>query len=394
MTSLKLALFAGAALALPLAAAPLAADEPAAVDAASGNPEIVVTAKPLIGEFGVDLTARDLTVKPGDDFEKYASGSWIAKTEIPSDRPNTGSFTDLRETVQAEVQELITKAPAGSKYGRLYRGYMDEKAVEKAGIAPLMADVARVRAIRDHTEFARFMGSTYDKFGMTLFAGGPYADPDDPTMNTLWFGQAGIGLPEKDYYFNDKFAKQRIAYRDYIERTMKTLGDPNPAAAASEIMAFETYVAALSWDSAPRRDITKINNPMSTAELAAYAPGIDWAAYFAGANVPEQKRIIVNENTAVRDLAALYAKTPLETLKRWQAFHVADQAAGFLPKRIVDSKFAFTSTLSGVSDQRPRWKRAVDMVNGSLGEMVGQSYVAEFFPPIAKMRMDELVKNL
>ena len=210
---------------------------------------------------------------------------------------------------------------------------MDEKAVENAGLAPLMADIARVRAIGDKTEFARFMGSTYDKFGIALFAGGPYADPDDPTMNTLWFGQGGIGLPEKDYYFNPQFAKQRAAYQDYIERTMKALGDPAPAAAASEIMAFETYVAALSWDAALRRDIAKINNPMSTAELISYAPGIDWNAYFAGANVPEQKRIIVNENTAIRDLAALYAKTPLETLKRWQEFHVADQAAGFLPKR-------------------------------------------------------------
>ena len=392
MTSFKTTLAAAAsALALALAAAPALADDAAPVD---DSEQIVVTGKPAIGDFGVDLSARDLSVKPGDDFEKYASGTWIAATTIPSDRPSTGSFTDLRENVQSQVQGLVTKAPAGSKYGALYNSFLDEKAIERAGLAPLMRDIAAVRAIDNKTDMARFMGSTYGKFGITLFGGGAYADTADPTVNAFWFGQGGLGLPDKDYYFKPDYAKQRAAYLDYIERTMKAIGNPDPAGAASRIMAFETEIASLSWDTADRRDITKINNPMSTAELAAYAPGIDWNAFFEGHNVAPQKRMIVNETTAIRGLAALYGAKPLDTIKEWQAFHVADQASPYLNKKMVDSRFAFTSTLSGVTEQRPRWKRAIDMVDGSLGEEVGQGYVAEYFPQVAKDRMEDLVKNL
>ena len=391
MTRFASTLCSAAAIALAVSLAPPAFAED---EVPQANPDIVVTGHPQIGSFGVDLSARDTSADPGDDFERYASGSWIDATEIPGDRPSVGSFYNLREDVQAEVQELITAAPAGSKYGMLYNSYMDEAAVERAGIAPLMQDVAAVRAIDDKRDFARFMGGTYDKFGVTLFGGGPYADPDDPTTNVLWFGQSGLGLPQKDYYFKEDYAKQRAAYQDYIERTMRRLGNPDPASAASRILAFETYVAVLSWDAADQRDITKVNNPMSTAELVAYAPGIDWDAYFAGANLAPQERIIVNENTAIKALSGLYAATPLETLKLWQEFHVADQASPYLDKAMVDSQFAFTSTISGVSEQRPRWKRAVDMVDGSLGELVGEDYVEEFFPALAKQRMDELVANL
>jgi putative endopeptidase len=391
MTSFKTRLAAATALALSFAPAPAMAQDAAVT---SDNQQIVVTGRPAIGDFGVDLTSRDLSVKPGDDFEKYASGTWIAKTTIPSDRPSTGSFVDLRENVQTQVQDIVSKAPAGAKYGALYASYLDEKAIERRGLAPLMEDIAEVRAIDDKVELARFMGSTYGRFGMTLFGGGAYADTADPTVNAFWFGQGGLGLPDKDYYFKPDYAKQRAAYIDYIARTMKAVGNPDPADAASRIMAFETEIASLSWDTAARRDISAINNPMSTAELAAYAPGIDWNAFFEGHGVAPQKRMIVNETTAIKGLAELYGAVPLDTLKLWEEFHVADQASTYLPKKMVDSRFAFTSTLSGVTEQRPRWKRAIDMVNGSLGEQVGQGYVDEFFPQVAKDRMEDLVKNL
>lgn len=382
-------LIACAALAM-VATVPVRADE----TLTSTGEEITVIGHPQIGEFGVDLTARDTTAKPGDDFERYASGTWMDKTEIPSDRPSTGSFTNLREDVQDQVQKLITGAPAGTKYGALYSAFMNEKQIERVGLKPLMKDLGALRAISDKSEFSRYMGSTYAKFGITLFNFGPYADPVDPEMNVLWMSQGGLGLPEKDYYFNPQFAKQRQAYYSYVERMMRALGNPDPKGAASRILAFETEVASLSWDSAQSRDIDKINNPYSTTELKAYAPGLDWDAFFAGANVPEQKRIIVNENTAFRAIARLYDSTPLETLKLWQEFHVADQAAPYLNKAMVDSRFAYTSTISGVTVNRPRWKRAVDLVNGSLGELVGQAYVEKHFPETAKVKMEKLVANL
>ena len=387
---------AAAASTLALAAAisiPAYADETQAEDGISDT-EIVVTGHASIGTFGVDLTARDLNTNPGDDFERHASGAWIDATEIPADRPSVGSFYNLREDVTAQVNGLITQAPAGTQYGALYTSFMDEKAIEKAGIKPLMRDLAKVDAIADKVEFARFMGATYDKFGGSLFGGGPYADPDDPNMNALWFGSGGLGLPEKDYYFNEKFAKQRGAYIDYLTRTFKAIGEKNPREAASRVMTFETYVAELNWDVEQTRDIGKINNPMTSAELAAYAPGIDWDAFFAGYNIPPQDRIIVTDNTAVRAIAGLYASADLETLKLWQKARIAHQASPYLNKKMDQSRFEFTSTLSGVTEQRARWKRAVDLIDGQLGELVGESYVKEHFPEVAKVRMDELVKNL
>ena len=163
MSRLKAALLSASTLAL-LVAAPVRAEDASA----PANADIVVVGHPQIGTFGVDLTARDTTVKPGDDFERYASGKWIDKTTIPSDRPNVGSFTNLREDVQSQVQDLITKAPAGSKYGALYAAFMDEKQVERVGLKPLMADIAVVRAITDKSQFARYMASTYATFGITL----------------------------------------------------------------------------------------------------------------------------------------------------------------------------------------------------------------------------------
>lgn len=382
-------LLAGATLALLTAAATLAQDP-----AVQGNEDITVVGQPRFGTFGVDLSARDTSAKPGDDFERYASGSWIDKTEIPSDRPNIGSFTNLREDVQDQAQKLITNAPAGSKYGALYQAFMNEKQIERVGLKPLMKDLAVVRAIGDKSEFSRFMGSTYAKFGNSLFNFGPYADSANPNINVLWMSQGGLGLPEKDYYFNPQFTKQRQAYFAYVERTFRNIGIADPRGAASQVMAFETEIASLSWDSAASRQIERINNPYSTAELKAYAPGLDWDAYFAGANLPEQQRMIVNENTAIRSISALYEKTPLETLKLWQQFHIANQASPYLNKQMVDSRFTFTSTLSGVTVNRPRWKRAVDLVNGSLGELVGQAYVEKHFPPVAKVKMERLVANL
>ena len=389
MASIKFALIAGAALSLPLAASPSLAQD-------SGNPDdqIVVTAKPLIGAWGVDLTGRDLSVKPGDDFEKYASGTWIAKTEIPADRPSTGSFVDLSEMTQDQLKGLILSAPATSKTGMLYSTFMDEKALERAGLAPLMTDIAAIRALPDKSAMARYMGATDGRFGISLVSSGVDTDTADPTINDLYISQGGLGLPEKDYYLNPRFAPQRKAYMDYMARTFKAIGTPDPVGAAAKVMEFETYVAQLSWDVADRRNIDKTNNPYSSAELAAYAPGLDWDAWYAGLGVAPQQRMIVSENTAVQRLAKLYDSTALDTLKLWQEFHVADQASPYLTKAMVDSRFAYTSTLSGVSQNRARWKRGVSFANGSVGELIGQDYVAKYFPPSSKAKMEELVANL
>ncbi|MBL8651329.1 MAG: M13 family metallopeptidase [Sphingopyxis sp.] len=346
------------------------------------------------GSWGVDLNARDTSVMPGDDFDRFANGGWFAKTEIPADQASAGVDYDVYNLTQRQLRQLVTGAPATGQVGGLYQSFIDEARVEALGAKPLMADLAAVAAIKDKTELARFMGASQGAFGMTIVGGGPYADTDDPTVNVLWLGQGGLGLPEREYYLDAQFQKERDAYRAYIVRTLGLTGTKNPDAAADAIMAFETEIAKVSWKIADRRDIGKINNPMSSAELAAYAPGLDWDAWFAGAGIAPQKRMIVNETTAVRDIAALYAKTPLETLKLWEQFHVADQAAPYLSKAFVDSRFDYNKVLSGVSELRPRWKRGLTLVDGSLGELVGETYSSRYFPASAKAKMEALVANL
>ena len=391
---------AAVAIAAALIAAPVLARNPgagaplvAATDAAAGAED--GSLKPLtFGSWGVDLSARDPSVKPGDDFDKYANGAWFARTEIPADQASAGVDYDVYNLTQRQLRQLVTGAPATSQVGGLYQSFMDEKRVAQLGAKPLMADIAAVTAIKDKSEMARFMGASQGSFGASIVGGGPYADPDTPTVNVLWLGQGGIGLPDRDYYLNDSFKPQREAYRAYIARTMKMIGNPDPEKAADAVLAFETEIAKVSWAIAERRDLGKINNPMSSEALAAYAPGLDWSAWFAGAEIPAQKRIIVNENTAIRDIAALYGKTPLDTLKLWQEFHVADNAANYLSDDWVDSRFEFSKALSGVTEMRPRWKRGLRLVDSSLGELVGEEYAKQYFPPSAKAKMETLVANL
>jgi putative endopeptidase len=351
-------------------------------------------AKPAFGAWGVDLSARDTAVRPGDDFVRYTTGKWLDAAVIPSDRAQLGTFSDLRETVQEQVKGVITKAPLTSQYGALYASFMDEARLETLGLKPLQADLATVAAIKDKTEFAAYMGKTEGRFGVALVGYGVSSDPSNPGTNVLWLGQGGLGLPDRDYYLKDSFKPQLTAYAAYIERTLSAIGYADPAAGAKSVIAFETQIAQLHWERAARRDITRINNPMSSEQLAAYAPGIDWGVMLGAAGIGPQKRIIVTENDAIKALAGLYAQTPLATLKLWQAFHVADQASPYLNKAMVDSKFAFSKTLSGVSEIRARWKRGVDLVNGALGEQVGEAYVARYFPPVAKAKMEALVANL
>ena len=382
---LLLATAALAAMAVPFAASQSIAQGVAATANAGAA---------VIGSWGFDMSGQDTSVKPGDDFFRFASGKWDDRTQIPADKAITGAFDDLRERTQEQLKDLITAAPKTGQIGGLYASFMDEGRLEKLGLSPLKADIAKVKAIKTKSQFARFMGASNGVFGISVIDFGVGADTANPDLNVLYLGQSGLGLPEREFYFADQFKKQREAYVAYIARTMKALGHPQPEQAAQTIMAFETGIAERSWKAAERRQIEKVNNPMSTAELMAFAPGIDWTAYFAAAKIPAQQRMIVGENTAVKAIAAYYAETPLETLKLWQQFHVAHQASPYLNKAMVDSRFEFVKTLSGVSENRPRWKRGVDLVNGSLGELVGQDYVAKHFPASSKAKMEVLVGNL
>jgi putative endopeptidase len=384
-----------AAISAALLLAGTALSSPAFAEQGTAATATVADPKPLhFGSWGVDLTARDMAVKPGDDFDNYANGGWRAKTEIPADQASAGVDYDVYNLTQDQLRAVVSKAPADSQVGALYQSFMDEARVEQLDAKPLKEDLAKIDAISSLDEMTRFMGTTQGRFGISIVGPGPYADPDTPTINTLWVGSGGLGLPDRDYYLTDGFKTQRDAYRAYIARTLNMVGVADSEAAADKIMAFETEIAKATWPIADRRDFSKITNRMTMAELTAYAPELNWKAFFEGAQIPDQKRLILQENTSVRDIVKLYASTPLDTLKLWEKFHVADQASPYLSKRFVDNRFAFTKTLSGVTEIRPRWKRGLTLVDGSLGELVGQTYVEQYFPASSKAKMQELVANL
>ena len=370
-----------------LSAMPGAAQQQAAPPAPS-EPKVV-----HFGTWGVDIGTRDLSVRPGDDFQRYAAGKWLDTNEIPADKSQNGVGSELADRNQEQLRAIVMGAPKDSQLGAFYASYMDEARLEQLDAAPLKADLARVDAIKTKAEFTSFMAKSNSDLGSTLFGVGVLPDFANPEINIGGVFSAGMGMPDRDYYLTDKYNKQRDAYRAYIQRTLEMTGTPNAAAAANQVLAFETEIAKVSWPQADLRDIDKLNNPMTLAQLKAYAPQFDWAGYLGESKVMSP-HLIVGDNTAVKAVAALYDKTPLETLKTWQRFKVADQASNYLSKRFVDSKFEYTKTLSGAKELRPRWRRGIGEVDNRLGELLGKTYVDRYFPAQSKAQMEELVANL
>jgi putative endopeptidase len=355
------------------------------------------------GAWGYDLSGRDADVKPGDDFFLHANGGWYARTEIPADqaRMSTGFevFTraqaQLREIIEASAKAGAAGGPNAQKVGALYSAFMDEAALEKLDDKPLQPDLAKIRALTGKAGLAGLMGRAQGGFGASFFQAGVQPDAKKPDVNALYLTQAGIGLPNRDYYLSDAYKAQKAAYRAHVQKVLEMVGWAKPAEAADAILAMETKVAEASWTLAEQRDTEKTYNPMSRAELKKLAPGFEWDAWLAGMGAGKVERVIVGEPTAFPKIAQVFADTPVSTLRAWEAFHTADQASPYLSKRFVDERFAFRGkALQGLQEQQPRWKRGVDLVNNNMGEAVGREYVAKYFPPESKAAMETLVANL
>ncbi|GAA0206094.1 putative endopeptidase [Brevundimonas nasdae] len=353
------------------------------------------------GAWGFDLAGRDTAVKPGDDFNEYANGTYLRTTEIPADKARFGPFDVLYENAQSQLKSIIETSAANPtndnarKVGALYASFMDEARVEQLGAQPLAADLAAIKAVTDRSGVARLMGQSHSKFGGSLFGVDVFEDLQNPDLNSAYLGQGGLGLPDRDYYLKPDFASQREAYLAYLTRTLTAIGWTDPAKSAADILAFETKVAEKHWTTVERRQIDKIYNPTKVADLATQAPGFDWAAFLDGAQIANVDTLVVMENTAIPGIAQVFADTPVETLKAWQASQLADQAAPYLSKAFVDSRFEFRGkTLRGQPENRPRWNRGVALVDGQLGEVLAQEYVRLHFPASSKAQMETLVGNI
>src|SRR5688572_1416478 len=371
-------------------------EEPVAAAPAAPAP------KAELGDFGLDLTAGNPDVKPGADFFAYASGKWYDSFEIPPDRASYGPFNKLNDLSEERVKTLIEKAAATQpaagtpeqKIGDYFASFMDQEGIEAKGLAPLEADLARIKAASSKKDIATLFG--LQGFMSTVGAG---ISPDlkDPNRYSVDIVQSGLGLPDRDYYLkNDpKLAEHRAKYVEFITTMLKLGGVDDAAKKARGIMEFETAIAKVQWPIEKLREAELNYNPRTKAELIAYAPGFDWQAFLDACEVGQRDNFVLGPLTAIRDSAKTFDQTSLQTLKDYLTFHLLRANAAFLPKRFDEANFAFYGQqLRGQPQQRERWKRGVAVTGGALGELVGQVYVKEYFPPESKAKMEVLVDNL
>jgi putative endopeptidase len=362
---------------------------------------------PTYGTWGFDLAGRDTQVKPGDDFGAYVNGTYLRDLKIPSDQARWGVFNILRDLSDSRVHAILEQAAATApadpatddgKIGAFYKAFMDVKSVDAKGVTPMEADLVAIRRANSREALATIMGQANGRFEGSIFNVGVSVDVKDPTAYIVSLSQGGLGLPDRDYYLEPKFAAKKAAYQAYVAHMLELAGWPEPAARAADVVAFETRIAEASWARADRRDPVKTYNPMTVQALAAAAPGFDWSAFFGGADLGGVARVNVREVTAFPKIAALYASTPLDTLKAWAAAHALDQAADVLSTPFVEAHFEFRGkTLNGTPELKARWKRAGDLVGSleaGMGDAVGKIYVARYFPPSSKAQMEALVENL
>jgi putative endopeptidase len=400
------------ALAVTLAlAACKPAPAPATGDTAKAEAP-AAPAKPVLGSFGFDASGMDRSATPGDDFFQYANGEWVKTFEIPADKSGYSSFTRLSDQAakdtRAIIEDTAKDANASGEAAQIrdyYNAYMDEAAIEAAGLKPLQPRLDAIAAIDDKIALARALGGTVradvDIMNMTnyytpnLFGVWINQAMDNPAENIPYLMQGGLGLPDRSFYTDAEQAGLRKQYQAHIAKVLSLAGDADAEATAARILALETAIAKVHASQEDTNDVTKGSNYWSRADFDAKAKGMDWNAFFDGAQLGQQQRFVAWQPKAISGISGLVAAQPLDTWKDYLRFHALDNASGLLPKAYADEAFAFYgTTLNGTPQQRERWKRGVDAVNGALGEAVGKIYVERHFPAETKARAEALVKNL
>ena len=322
-----------------------------------------------MGPWGFDLSGMARGVKPGDDFAEYVSGGWAKRTRIPADRARYGAFDALRELSDVRVRRLLeeigrtaTTLPAEAsaeaadrvKLAGLFASYLDQAQADRLDATPIAPMLAAIKAVGTPRDMAVFMGHSQGTLagGGSLFGAGVGEDEKRPDYNTLIVSQSGLGLPDRDYYLNPIYAKQKERYQQYVAQLLGMVGWDDPDGSAGRVMAFETKVAEAHWTRTQNRDRDKTYNPMTIRALADLAPGFDWQAFLDAAGVGQSGQVIVSQDTSMPKVAKIFADTPLPTLAAWQAFKVVDEAAPLLSARFVDASFAFHGTfMSGAPQQ-------------------------------------------
>jgi len=357
------------------------------------------TPKPTFGDYGVDIAGMDRSILPGNDFYGYVNGTWARNTPIPPDKANSGAFDVLQDLSRERTRTILEgeQARPESKIGAAYAAYLDTAAIEAKGLAPIRPWLDRIKAVTSRAGYAALVAEA-DVNGLNVpFGAGVGQDSKDPERYALQMGQAGLGLPDRDFYLSPddaKLAAAKAAYQAHIARMFTLAGEPDAAVRAQAIVAFETAIAKVSWTRTQSRDADKTYNKMAVTELARIAPGFDFATYFKGIGIPSDQ-VIVGQPSAIAGIAALIRKTPIGVLRDQLLLRSLDSFAPVLPAAFDTERFAMYSTvLSGTPEQPERWKRGVDYTSGILTDEVSKLYVARYFPPETKAAADALVKNV
>ncbi|SMF61781.1 M13 family metallopeptidase [Allosphingosinicella indica] len=411
--------FAAALVPLLLAGTALAETPPSRLAEAEARDEAAAKGKAQWGSFGVDTASADKSVKPGDDFWSYVNGTWAKTVEIPADRGALSQVQRLNDLSGSQVRTIIEEMEPrraslsgdDARVADYYATLIDQAAIDAKGAAPLMADVATIRAAKDRAALAAEMGKAARQWQGTPPLGrmpryfpapvevGIGQDPKNPTSYVVGMGQGGLGMPNRDYYLKDDAdsVKAQAAYRDHVAAMLTLAGVPKAATTgrAKAVYDFERAIAEAHWPLADSRDADKTYNPMTLAELKAKAPGLDWDAYLGAAGLGGRPTYIVGETGAVTGIAKLWAATPLPVLQDWMTVRIAKDRALALPKAFQDAEFAFSGgVLGGATEAPARWSQAIELTATAMTDAVSKPYIERHFPPATKAAMDDLVANV
>ena len=356
---------------------------------------------------GIDLKNLDTSVKPGNDFYHYAAGGWLKTHPLDAEHTENGAFTDLYEQNQKRIQEIILQYASkpqrqGSleqKIGSLYNLMMDSVRLNREGWAPLKPTLDKIKAIKNRREY-QLVTAQLDREGEStmMYGIGVGADQRNADWNLVGIGQGGLGLGTRDYYLSDDAQNKRVleAYKAYLKELFRLTGDDEIAAGKKmeAVIAIETRIAKASYDQVKLRDVAANYHKMSYMQLVNDFPGIDWGNVFLASGFPAFDYVDVGQPEPIHEVEKILAETPLDDLKAYAEAKVISGATGQLSDDFRKASFEFNSVLTGVKQDRPRWKRSVSLVSSVLGEAIGKLYVEKYFPEANKKRMLELVHNL
>jgi putative endopeptidase len=376
----------------------------AALAAAVAGGVVIAQQTPL--KSGLDPSSFDKTVRPQDDLFRHVNGSWLTGTEIPADRPVYGTFVQLDENAEKNLSLLIeelagnpNKKPGSTaqQVGDFYAAFMDEARLNKLGAAPLKPRLAEIEAISNTQQLAEVTGKL-----SVIGLPGPVgafieADAGDPTKVALYLFQGGTALPDRDYYLKDdaKFADIRAKYVEYLTKVFTLAGRARAVEDARAVLELETSLAKIQWTQVESRDAVKTYNKYPVSKVIAEMPGFDWAGWARPQGLDKAAEWVISQPSFFKSFAEMVPKTPLETWKAWLAAQLISLDAPYLSAPFAEARFEFfNKTLSGQQEQRQRWKRGVQLVNGSMGETLGQLYVNKHFPAASKVRMEKMIANL